>query len=287
MGTSASSTGPKGGVSLDPPWLNDIALPAPGAFPPPGGQEEDGTNPQDAVTDQPPQPLQVPIQFAPPRRYSNARRKLRDFATTGNVESFRKAVGHYSRTGMGGAHRVASRMRTSTKTGASLYGFLQSVSAGTDPAINEWVRSLAGRNAGAQEVIDVIIQRVAPGGGSLDETACRESMAQALEDLLELNPTIDLLHLNDGDIWAIIESFLGYEAFSRLCLDIGQIFENSALSPRDRVTRMNEMQEYLKAELSAQIEILRTQTPGISSNQLQAVLHIAVQNTFLVYEGAL
>jgi hypothetical protein len=235
----------------------------------------------------PPQPSTKPPELAPPRRFYSARRELGNFARTGNQDSFRKAVGHYSRTGMGGASNAANRMRTSTRSAANLFGVLQSAREGADPAINEWVTSLTGRNASAQDIVDEIIRRVAPSGGSQDETSCRESMAQAMEDLLEEDPNVDLLHLEDDDIWTLTESFLGYEAFNRLCLDIGRVFESSDLSPRDRVTRMNEMQDYLKAELCAQVEELRQTKPNAASNQLQVVLQSALQNTFLVYEGAL
>ncbi|MFH1952386.1 MAG: Qat anti-phage system associated protein QatB [Pseudomonadota bacterium] len=290
MGTSASSNGPGSGVPFDPPWLDDIAPPQPGdevqpddhGNGDPGDVDQEGGEPQ-----QPPQPPAKPPELAPPARFRNARRELGDFARTGNQESFQKAVGHYSRTGMGGARNAANRMRASTRSAANLFGVLQSAREGADPAINEWVTSLTGRNASAQDVVDEIIRRVAPNGGSPDETSCRESMAQAMEDLLEEDPNVDLLHLEDDDIWMLIESFLGHEAFNRLCLDIGQVFENSALSPRDRVTRMNEMQDYLKAELCAQIEELRQTTPNAASNQLQVVLQSALQNTFLVYEGSL
>ena len=186
---------------------------------------------------------------------------------------------------MGGAQNVASRMRTSTQTGANLFNILQSVREGTDLAVNEWVASLTGRQASAQEIADEIIRRATPTGGRQDEAACQESMAQAMEDLLTDDPTVDLLHLSDNDIWTLTESFLGYEAFHRLCLDIGQVFENSALSPRERVTRMNEMQDYLKAELRAQIEVLRAEIPNAGSGQLQSILQNALQNTFAVYEG--
>lgn len=287
MGTSGSSDGPSGGVSFDPPWLDDIALPQPGE----GVQDDDQGNgdgdPGSNQPEQPPQPPAKPPELAPPRRFYSARRQLGDFARTGNQDSFRKAVGHYSRTGMGGARNAANRMRTSSRSAANLFGFLQSAREGTDPAINEWVRSLTSRNASAQDVEDEIIRRVAPSGGSLDETSCRDSMAQAMEDLLEEDPIVDLLHLRDDDIWTLTETFLGYEAFNRLCLEIGQVFENSALSPRDRVIRMNEMQDYLKAELCAQVEELRQTTPNAASNQLQVVFQNALQNTFFVYEGSL
>jgi len=188
---------------------------------------------------------------------------------------------------MGGARNAANRMRVSTRSAAAMFGVLRSSREGTDPAINEWVTSLTARNAGAGEVIDEIISRVTPNGGSIDETSCRESMAQAMESLIEKDPNVNLLNLEDDNIWTLIESFLGYEAFSRLCLDIGQVFENSTLSPRDRVARMNEMHTYLEAEISVQIEELRKSNLNANSNQLQRILQSALQNTFLVYEGAL
>lgn len=290
MGTSASSKGPGVGVPFDPPWLDDIAPPQSGDGAGPDDQGASDSDNVDQEGGEPQQAQQIPAkpqEFAPPRRFYNARRELGSFARTGDRESFRKAVGHYSRTGMGGARNAASRMRTSTRTAANLFGALQSARERSDPAINEWVTSLTDRDASAQEIVDEIIRQVAPSGGSQDETSCRESMAQAMEDLLEEDPNVDLLHLGDDDMWTLTESFLGYEAFNRLCLDIGQVFESSDLSPRDRVTRMNEMQDYLKAELCAQIEELRRSKPNVGSSQLQTVLQSAVQNTFLVYEGAL
>jgi uncharacterized protein (DUF2164 family) len=178
-------------------------------------------------------------------------------------------------------------MRTSARSGANVFNILQSARERTDPTVNEWVDSLTARNASAQEIAEEIIRLAAPTGGSQDEAACQESMAQAMEDLLTNNSDIDLLNLDDDSIWSLIESFLGYEAFHRLCLDIGQVFEDTAFSPRDRVTRMNEMQDYLKAEVRAQVEELRAKTPNAGSGQLQSILQRALQNTFSVYEGSI
>jgi hypothetical protein len=178
-------------------------------------------------------------------------------------------------------------MRTSTRSGASAFGVLQAARERTDPAINEWVDSLTAREASAQEIADEIVKRTTPSGGSQDEAACQESMAQAMEDLLASDPDVDLLNLDDDNIWGLIESFLGYEAFYRLSLDIGQVFESSSLSPRDSVTRMKEMRDYLKAEITAQIETLRSDASPASSGQLQYLLQSALENTFVVYEGSI
>ena len=288
MGTSASSKGPGSGVPFDPPWLDNIApeLPGEGIQPGEQGVNKDNGNQENNQPNPPFQPAEQP-DLAPSRRFQNARRHLADFVSTGNQGSLRSALGNYSRTGMGGSRNVARRMRTSTKSASNLFRVLQSAREGTDQTVNQWVVSLAARNADAWEIVDEIIRFVAPDGGSPEETSSRDSMAQAMEDLLETNPNIDLLHLEDNNIWTLVESFLSHEAFNRLCLDIGQNFENSKLSPRDRVLRMNEMRDYLRAELSTQIERLRQQTPNASSKQLQTVLQAAIENTFTVYEGSL
>ena len=263
MGTSASSNGPGSGVPFDPPWLEEIMPILPGEerqpIDPGSGDENEQDNEQSDKT-----PL-TPTEVPDTRRhgaFGNARRSLGNFARTGDQDAFRIAMGHYSRTGMGGASKVAKRMRVSTRSASNLFNVLQAAREGTDPKISEWVTSLTARSADAQEIIDEIIRYVAPNGGNIDEVSCQVSMAQAIQDLLEENPNVDLLSLDDGNIWRLIEFFLGYEASSRICLDIGKVFENPDISPRDRVLRMNEMQDYLKAELSVQIEELRQQTPN-------------------------
>jgi hypothetical protein len=184
MGTSASSQGPVGGVPFDPPWLDNIVPSQPSDD---ATHDDQGNADSDQGNNQPEQPLHPPPllpELAPKARFGGARRNIGEFVRSGKENSFRKAVGHYSRSGMGGARNVARRMRSSTRTGASLFGLLQVARERTDSAVNDWVESLTARNASTQEVADEIIRRVAPIGGSLDEAVCRESMAQAIEDLL-------------------------------------------------------------------------------------------------------
>jgi len=261
MGTSKSSIGPESGSPFDPPWLDD-------------NQDRD------------PEESSRPG-VAPPRRFLGARRQMGDFVRTGNRNSFRKAVGHYSQTGMGGAGSVASRMRASTSSATSLFNVLHSARIRTNPTVNQWVTALATRQLTAFEVSNEIIKFVAPNGGSADEASVRESMAQAMCDLIEEQPEIDLLKMEDDNIWTVIESFLGYEAYNRIVLDIGQAFENTALKPRKLVIRLNQMQDYIKAEISVRVEELREADQNPSPDQLQKLLQKAVKNTFAVYEGSL
>ena len=183
---------------------------------------------------------------------------------------------------------TAARLRTSTRSAAGLISLLQTARDGSDPRINHgWVSSLIARNPSAQDVINEVIQQVTTSGGSLEEESCKDSMAQAMSELMEIQPDIDLLNMNDGDIWTLVEFFLSHEACSRIQLDIGQLFESSRLAPREVVARINDMRDYLKAELSAQMRSLRQANGNPSSRQLESMMQQALQNTFSVYEEAL
>ena len=127
MGTSSSSAGPGGSVPFDPPWLDDIGNPQSD-----GGAQDDGQGNGDSQNigqeDNGPKEPARPPDLAPRGRFRNARREIGIFARTGNQESFRKAIGHYSRTGMGGARNAASRMRASTKSAANFCALFSQLS---------------------------------------------------------------------------------------------------------------------------------------------------------------
>lgn len=279
MGTSSSSSGPGGGVPFDPPWLSSVA-------------SEIGS-PLEQISGEPSQPEQnpqqtesaaQPMEIAPPRRFGNARLHLGEYARSGDRGSLKKALGSYSRKGMGGASKVASRMRTSTSAGAGLFNFLQGVRDSTDTKVRDWVNQLTSKNLSAYEVADEIIDQVISTGGSLEEESCRDSMAQAMSDLLTIDPDVDLLKMDNDSIWTVMELFIANEAFNRLNLDIGQIFESDRYSPREAVSRMNDMRDYLKSEISAQIQELRTDTSNPTNAEMNTLLQSAIKITFEVFE---
>lgn len=279
MGTSSSSSGPNGGVPFDPPWLDSVA-------------SEVGS-PFEQISGEPSQPDQNPhqsgpapqvVEVAPPRRFGNARRYLSEYAGSGQRSSLKKALGSYSRQGMGGAVKVASRMRTSTSAGAGLFNFLQGVRDSTDTKVRDWVNQLTSKKLSAYEIADEIIDHVISTGGSLEEESCRNSMAQALSDLLTIDPDVDLLNMDNDNIWSVIENFMANEAFNRLSLDIGQIFESNRYSPREAVSRMNDMRDYLRSEISAQIQELKTDKSNPTKAEMNTLLQTAIQTTFEVFE---
>lgn len=279
MGTSSSSSGPGSGVSLDPPWLDPLAseMGAPLEQISGEGIEPDQDSPQ-------PEPIVPNPDIAPPRRFRNARRHLGEYASSGDKGSLRKALGNYSRTGMGGASNVSNRMRASTSAGAGLFNFLQGVRDSTDINVRDWVNQLTAKSLSANEVADEIIDQVISLGGSLEEESCKDSMAQAMSDLLTIDPDIDLTNMDNDNIWTVMELFIANEAFNRITLDIGQLFESEKYSPQEAVLRTNEMQEYLTSEISAQIQELRTDTANPTKDEINNILQTAIRVTFEVFE---
>lgn len=276
MGTSASSKGPGAGVSFDPPWLDEA-----GGFEPSETVSSPEEIPENGKSDEKVDPL-----IAPPARFLRSRSWLGKYAREKLGRSgFEKAAGHYSASGMGGAAKLASRMRHSTATGARLAGFLTSTSSQTDAVAKAWVKEIVDRGLSGQEVIDAIVQQVAPSGGSRDEESSVDSMARALGEFIEKNEDSDLLTLEASDIREITERYLANEACNRLTNDIGQVFEGGAISLRDSLSLLKEMREYLRADLSVQIESLWKVNASPTHLQLDQVLKTAVQRTFEVYEG--
>lgn len=286
MGTSAASTGPGAGVSFDPPWLDDEGgfEPSEPVIPPDEGTDDagegvDGDAGDDGVADPDPS-------VAPPKRFIGARTSLGKYATEKTGRSgFQKAAGHYSKTGMGGASRLANRMRHSTATGARLAEFLTSTASQTGEAATAWVKDIVDRELSGQELIDAIVQQVAPSNGSRDEESSADSMSRALSEFLDNNEDSDLLKLEVGEIREITERFLANEACNRLANDIGQVLESEKISLKESLDLLKEMREYLRADLSAQMENLWDNTANPTQMQLDQILRSAIQHTFEVYEG--
>ena len=279
MGTSSSSSGPGAGVPFDPPWLSSVASEIGSPL-----EQISGDGAQQEQTPQQAEPVVQPSGIAPPRRFGNARRYMGEYASGGDRAALKKSLGSYSRKGMGGASNVASRMKTSTSAGAGLFNFLQGVRDSSDAGVRDWVNQLTSKNLSAYEVADQIIDQVISTGGSLEEESCRDSMAQAMSELLTINPDINLVNMDNDSIWTVLELFMANEAFNRINLDIGQLFESAKYSPREAVSRMNEMRDYLKSEISAQMQELRKDTSNPTKAEMNALLQAAIKITFEVFE---
>lgn len=274
MGTSASSRGPSSGVSLDPEWLDDIELP---------GQENIHSEDQNSNQFDENEADDIgKLDIAPKFRFAGARRGLGEYVRSGSKESLKKSLGHYSKTGMGGAKNLSKRMRTSAKVATKFFQTFQALRDDENFALGKILSELRGRGANANEIIDTIIDNVCPIGGSIDEVSSRDSGRSALSEFMVQNPDADISKLTDDNIWSLTANFLGLEAFNRIQLDIGQAFEKQDVSAVERVNRMNDMKEYLQSEISTQLNKLRNS--GSQMIDMKKLYQTAIKNTFEVYE---
>ena len=261
MGTSASSKGPGAGVSFDPPWLDDIDIP---------GQDSQDNNVKPAMG------------IAPKARFSSARRNMGEFVRSGSIDSARKSLGHYSKTGMGGAQNVARRMRTSTKTASNFFNIFRSLRDDNTFSLGREISELKNRGADASEIIDAIVSHVCPKGGSVDEISCRDSGASALSEFIDQNPDADFNNLSDDQIWSLTAIYLSNETFNRIQMDMGQAFEKQEVPYVDRMIRLNDMREYIQSEIATQMDALRKNAEqNVDMNQF---FQDTIKNTFEVFE---
>jgi hypothetical protein len=285
MGTSTSSGGPGPGVSLDPPWLDDIGAGDAGGESN-GAHGGDGGGDEDAPGgDGSPAEGSLPAQLAPARRFAAARRDLSTFARTGDTRNLGRGIGHYSRSGMGGSRQAANRMRASTRAGAGLGSFLQQVRDGATAEARRWVDELVAGAPSADAVVDAIVEAVMPAGGSADEESIRDSMAIALSDLMVISPECDVLRMSAEDTWTLMQLYLSREVCNRLRFDMGQGLESARLNPAVSVQRELEMRQFVRNEISVQLTDLRVSTPNPTQRQLDGLMQDALRLTFAVYEG--
>ena len=274
MGTSAASNGPGRGVPLDPPWLDDLE---------PGGhfprEEENADN--KAVEERPAEFPQIqPV--APSARFSSARRNIGDYVRSGSKDSLRRGLGHYSKKGMGGASSLSRRMRFSAQVGVNLFGMLDSLRKHPDFELGKTLSALREQGADAAQCIHAVIEQVCPRGGSLDEISARDSVTTVLSEYLDKHPNMDIEHLSDDQIWELTGSYLGYEVFNRILMDIGQIFEKSDISIADKISKYNDMRDFIQSEVSVQLNAIRETETQIAD--MQELLQSTIQKTFSVYE---
>ena len=274
MGTSTSSAGPGPNISLDPPWLDDVLT-------------DIGSGCAVPPTDTEPVPPAGAEGTAIPARYKEARRELGKYIKNGDSQHLGNALGHYSSKGSGGAGAAATRMRASTRAGAELFSFLNAVSQRSSPQAVQWVDELRARNPSADDVVDAIVRELAPAGGSADEESLRDSIAQALSDLVREDETVDLMSLRLDDIWDVMKGYLTIEVVNRFIFDMGPALESSQVDPTTLVRRERQMRLFVKNEIGAHIDMLRGTNANPTRAQLDSVLQETLKMTFELFESRL
>lgn len=251
MGTSTSSSGGKAGSPFDPEWLT----PAGSA----GGEGDGATGDNgqsvgdESIADE---QTTTADEVAPNRRFANARTNMSSYLGGGGRESLRSAAKHMVTKGMGGSRRAASTMRSTAQGAGALGQFLASARDGSDPRVVDWVNRARQANLAADDLILELVKEVMPATGSVDDESLRNAAAEALGQLYELAPDVDILNLTDAQIHDVIAITIANDVCNRMDLQLGQTYEKLKYDAQQIQLYRNDMKEYVQSEVRVVMERL-------------------------------
>lgn len=256
MGTSQSSKGSPSGVPMLPPWTPDTTLPV------------------------------EPEQLAPRGRFGPANRCLGDFARHNDRDRLKRGVGHYIQRGLGGSSNATRRMGGTIQSAGSLGSVLYSLTTGDvveapggrlDPALLQ--------GADARTVIDAVIEAVCPSDGTLDREASRESINDALSEVLVRFPDADLLTLSSEQREFAIQEFLAQDVYRRFQLDVGDSICSKAPTLTEGLSRLRQAKDYIHETIESSIQTLRDEGRTMTSGDITALARDALKEAFDIFEG--
>ncbi|MCR4346106.1 MAG: hypothetical protein NUV55_02715 [Sulfuricaulis sp.] len=175
-------------------------------------------------------------------------------------------------------------MAGTSRTVGRLHGVLEALSRGEalPPEIGIDAASLAGRNA--KEIGDAIAEAIRPPDGTLDAEASRDAIAQALSDLVEQVPDVDLILLTPEQIELVIERYVAYDLCRRIELDIGLHIQDKAPDAAAAVSRIEDMKEYVRECVAAQFRSARDSGRRLTRSAAASIANVVIEETFRVFE---
>jgi hypothetical protein len=288
MGTSTSSGGSPGDSPLVPPWVPPVPpVPPVSAAPPDEVPAEASPDaPPVAVPPSPASPPPGPLSgsdFAPSSRFIGARLRLGQYAKNGSRDDLRSGLKAYTSKGYGGPQRAAARMAGTSRTAGLLHGALEALSRGEalPSEIGLEAASLAGRDA--REIGDAIAEAIRPSDGTLDAEAARDAIAQALSDLVDQVPGVELNSLTPEQIDLVIERYVAYDLSRHIELDVGFHIQEKAPDAATAVTRIEDMKEYVRECVAAQFRAARKAGRRLTRSAAAWITHAVMEETFRVF----
>lgn len=277
MGTSQSSNGSPSGAPMVPPWTPDVPVPQQtDASTTPSTDESENSQDQGNNKDSP---------IAPPSRFAGARRSMGSYARTGDSASMKKGLGQYVKKGYGGSETATRRLASTITTAQSLFSALSSGESnsysGEGGALNP--AALSGKTA--YEVMDIIVEAVAPVDGTQDREASRDSIKDALADVLNAHPEAELDNLSAEQKELAIERFVSGDVFRRIDLDLGKCIRDKAPTTSVALGRLKEIKDYVRETVSSAFRHLKEKSHIVTHNTVIDIVKNAIKETCEVFEG--
>ncbi|WGG53279.1 Qat anti-phage system associated protein QatB [Rugamonas sp. DEMB1] len=281
MGTSTSSSGGKGGSPFDPEWLTpDASDDGNDSGEADASESEAGDDAAENSTDDAGQceAGQEEAMNAPSRRFAVARTQMSAYLAGGGRESLRSATKSMVNKGMGGPRRAASTMRGTAKGAGALGQFLASARDRSDARVTDWVDRARQGNLSADDLILELVKEVLPDTGSTDDESLRNAAAEALGQLYELNPGIDIFALTDLQIHDVMAITIASDVCNRMDLQLGQTYERLKYSPQQVQLFRKDVREYVQSEVRVIME-----RRGAASHDPKRLAYEVLQSTLEVF----
>ena len=96
-----------------------------------------------------------------------------------------------------------------------------------------------------------------PIDGHWTRRATRTALRDALSDLLDRFPDADLLALSDEQRVFTVERYVALDVYNLFRLDMGKALQDRAPSPRDVLSRLKEVKDYITETISAKFRAIR------------------------------
>ncbi|MFG1500077.1 Qat anti-phage system associated protein QatB [Halobacteriovorax sp. XZX-3] len=278
MGTSKSSKGSPSNVPSTPSWTPD---PLEG-----GGQNNVTYAPHNTGTpvggpdffsenDFPVSPESIEFDKAPPRRHLGARKGISDYARTGSRDSLQRGMKNYVKKSLGGSRKAAQRLGGATKSAGSLYHALSSLSGANDFNENDLLSREALSSKSPAEIIDYIVDTLAPLDGTQDAETRQWSMNNALSDLYKTYPNADIENLTVEQIDHTVECFAVEELIRRFELDLEQTIIDNAPSNMEGVKRSKDAKSFIRTVAHNSFEELRESGKTLTTDNVTEVINEA------------
>ena len=286
MGTSRSSTGSPSGVPLVPPWVDSVEPVADDGqqvIEQPGKPEEEGVDP--AVAPKIPPSGAIPP-IAPPGRFRSTRISLGKYAKTGDADSMRQGVGRYFKHGLGGSGTGSKRFAKTGQVAQRLYSTLGGSGPGGGGTAQPSAADLAFLNGkSGQAICDAIVEIACPVDGSQDAEASRNSINDALAELLQRYADADLHNLTEEQREFVIDRFVSMDVYRRFMLDVGTAIQDKAPSYTVALSRLKEAKNYIREVVVDSFQKLRNSGQRLSGNRISQIVSSALSDAIFVFAG--
>jgi len=251
VGTSKSSDGPGPGNFL--PDYADPASPEPDA--PDDGDQNDGNDSESGPENESADPVPPVVPDVKAARFIGTRSALGRFANSGSKDDLTNALGHYTAKGYGGSATATARQHHVTSSVGRLNSVLSNLGNGSesDPLAGE---DLTGKTS--DEIVDAIIDAVAPVDGTQDAELERTCMAEAFAEVLEADENADAAALTAEQRASVIRSTLSLCVSRRFMLDVGKHLREKAGSAKIGASRIQEVKSFIREEVESNFRSIAT-----------------------------